>query len=140
MVPLPGPNAAVTALIASGLPTDGFTFLGFLKKKSGKMKKELRAAAQAGKTIIFYESPHRVAKTLLLCGEIFDPATPVALGRELTKKFEEFIRGTLQEVAVQVQGRELKGEFVVLLHPPLPTLPLEGGGIKGEGEENYEEN
>src|SRR3989339_591883 len=64
VVALPGPCAAITALVASGLPMDGFVFLGFLKRKPGKMKKELRAACAPGKTVVFYESPYRVSKTL----------------------------------------------------------------------------
>jgi 16S rRNA (cytidine1402-2'-O)-methyltransferase len=116
VVPLPGPNAALTALIASGLPTHSFIFLGFLKKKPGKIKKELAKAAESGCTVIFYESPYRVKKTLALCAEILPPCTRVVLARELTKIYEEFIRGTLEEVNINLKEKEPKGEFVVLLN------------------------
>jgi len=117
VVSLPGPTAVVTALVASGLPTDGYIFLGFLKRKAGKLKKELRQAAASGKTIIFYESPYRVKKTLALCRDVFPDATRVVLARELTKKFEEFIRGTLAELNDRLEKREMLGEFVVLIAP-----------------------
>jgi len=114
--PLPGPNAALTALIASGLPTHSFIFLGFLKKKSGKIKKELAKAVESGCTVIFYESPYRVRKTLALCAEIFPANTRVVLARELTKVYEEFTRGTLEEVNIKLKEKEPKGEYVVLLN------------------------
>lgn len=117
VVALPGPSALVTALVASGLPADGFIFLGFLRRKPGKMKKELREAAAPGKTIVFYESPFRVQKTLELCVEVFGDGVQVVLARELTKKFEEYVRGTLKEVLTAIAGREQRGEFVVLLGP-----------------------
>lgn len=117
VISLPGANAAVTAFVASGLSSDGFIFLGFLKRKSGKLKKELRCASSAGKTIIFYESPYRVYKTLKLCMDIFDPSTPVVLARELTKIYEEYIRGTLKEVTDRLENQQLKGEIVVIISP-----------------------
>ncbi|OGS19616.1 MAG: 16S rRNA (cytidine(1402)-2'-O)-methyltransferase [Elusimicrobia bacterium RIFOXYA2_FULL_50_26] len=118
VISLPGPSASLTALVASGLPTDKFIFLGFLKRKPGKMKKELQEAVSLGVTVIFYESPHRIVKTISLCREIFAPETPVVLAREITKKFEEYIRGTLAEVDENLRRRsEIKGEFVVLLSP-----------------------
>ncbi len=115
VISLPGPSAVVTALVGSGLPTDGFVFLGFLKRKAGKLKKELKKASELNKTIVFYESPYRVKKTLELCLEIFSEEIKVVLARELTKTFEEFIRGTLKEVIEIVGSRKLKGEFVVML-------------------------
>lgn len=117
VVSLPGPNAAVTALVASGLKTDGYVFLGFLKRKAGKMRKELKQASTCGKTIIFYESPHRIKKTISLCTEVFSPETPVVIARELTKKFEEYIRGNLGEVMKELGNREILGEIVVLISP-----------------------
>ena len=116
VVPLPGASAAITALVASGLPTHSFLFLGFLKKKSGKMKKELDAASKTGATVIFYESPHRIRKTLALCAEVFAKETEVVLARELTKKFEEFLRGTLEEINIQLAQKEPMGEYVVLIN------------------------
>ena len=113
VVPLPGACALITALVGSGLTTDSFVFLGFLKKKTGKMKKELEQA----KSIVFYESPHRVLKTLEVCKEVFGEETTIALARELTKKFEEFIRGTIKEVLEKFINRDILGEFIVLIEP-----------------------
>ena len=112
---LPGPCAAVTALVASGLPADGFVFLGFLKRKPGKMKKELLAALEAGKTVVFYESPHRIAKTLELCAEILPPNTQCAVAREISKIYEEVIRGAVNEVCAEIGKRKVIGEAVVML-------------------------
>lgn len=117
IVPLPGPCALITAVIASGLPTDSFIFLGFLKRKPGKMRKELEETKPLEKTVIFYESPHRILKTLEICKEVFGENANVVLARELTKKFEEFIRGSLQQVIEQTQNREILGEFVVMINP-----------------------
>lgn len=116
VVALPGACAAICALSASGLPTDGFVFLGFLKLKAGKAKKELLAASSLGHTIIFYESPHRILKTLSMCAEIFPAESKVVLGRELTKKFEEIIRGNLLEVSKSYQNVEPRGEYTVLIN------------------------
>ncbi|MBR4632307.1 MAG: 16S rRNA (cytidine(1402)-2'-O)-methyltransferase [Elusimicrobia bacterium] len=117
VVPLPGACALITALVGSGLTTDSFVFLGFLKKKAGKMKKELEQAKQVEKTIVFYESPHRILKTLEICKEVFGEQTKIVLARELTKKFEEFIRGTIKEVFDIMSNREILGEFIVLVNP-----------------------
>ena len=117
VVPLPGACALITALVGSGLTTDSFVFLGFLKKKTGKMKKELEQAKFVQKTIVFYESPHRILKTLEICKEVFDKQTKIVLARELTKKFEEFIRGTIEEVIENMSGRDILGEFIVLIEP-----------------------
>ncbi|MDR3048890.1 MAG: 16S rRNA (cytidine(1402)-2'-O)-methyltransferase [Elusimicrobiota bacterium] len=114
---LPGASAAITALIGSGLPTDGYIFCGFLKKKSGKMKKELSQAAALGKTIIFYESPRRIIKTAELCREVFGGKTQMCVARELTKKFEEFIRGDIESVIEQLKSKkEILGEMAVLIN------------------------
>jgi len=115
VVPLPGACALITALVGSGLTTDSFVFLGFLKKKVGKMKKELDLARQTDKTIVFYESPHRILKTLDVCKEVFGGNTNIVLARELTKKFEEFIRGTIFDVIENLSNRQILGEFVVVI-------------------------
>ena len=117
VVPLPGPSAVTTALVGSGLPSDGFVFLGFLKKKPGKMKKELASALKLGKTVIFYESPHRIKKTAEFLNELLPTGTRMVIARELTKKFEEFIRGTVEEVSAQARNRELLGEMAILIYP-----------------------
>jgi len=114
---LPGPTAFVPALVCSGLPTDGFVFLGFLPRKKSKIKKLLTSVSSIKKTIIFYESPHRIKRTIELCKSIFKPETKLVIARELTKKFEEFIRGTIETVYNEILKREeIKGEIVVLLY------------------------
>lgn len=116
IVSLPGPCALITGLVASGLPTDSFVFLGFLRKKTGKMKKELEEAKSVNKTIIFYESPHRIIKTLETCAVVFGGECSITLGRELTKKFEEYIRGTISGVLDILKNREILGEFVIIIY------------------------
>jgi len=116
IISLPGPCALITGLVGSGLPTDSFIFLGFLRKKTGKMKKELQEAKSVNKTIIFYESPHRIIKTLETCAEVFGAECRIVLGRELTKKFEEYIRGTISDVANNLKNREILGEFVIIIY------------------------
>lgn len=111
---VPGPCALVAALTASGLPTDEFHFIGFLPHKSGQRRKQLEALKQFAGTLALYESPYRVEKLLGELNEVF-PARTVVLARELTKKFEEFLRGTPAELLALVAKRSLKGEFVVLV-------------------------
>ncbi len=111
---IPGPTALITALAASGLPTERFTFWGFLPPKSGKRKKELEEAALLDHTIIFYESPHRIAAALGEMSEIFGDREAV-LARELTKKFEEITRGTLSELTERFKKEKPLGEMVLLV-------------------------
>lgn len=111
---VPGPCALVAALTASGLPTDEFHFLGFLPHKSGQRRKQLEACKQFAGTLALYESPYRIEKLLGELHEVF-PARRIVLARELTKKFEEFLRGTPAELLALVAKRALKGEFVVLV-------------------------
>lgn len=111
---VPGPCALVAALTASGLPTDEFHFIGFLPHKSGQRRKQLEALKQFAGTLALYESPYRVEKLLGELNEVF-PNRPIVLARELTKKFEEFLRGTPAELLALVAKRSLKGEFVVLV-------------------------
>lgn len=111
---VPGPCALVAALTASGLPTDEFHFIGFLPHKSGQRRKQLEALKQFAGTLALYESPYRVEKLLGELNEVF-PTRTVVLARELTKKFEEFLRGTPAELLALVAKRSLKGEFVVLV-------------------------
>jgi 16S rRNA (cytidine1402-2'-O)-methyltransferase len=115
VVPIPGANAAIAALSASGLPTDRFMFLGFLQKTAAKTVEALQAAKQAETTAIFYESPERILKTLSYISNAF-PTSQVVAARELTKIHEEFIRGTPQSVMDQLKDRSsIKGEFTVLV-------------------------
>ncbi|MFC1697586.1 16S rRNA (cytidine(1402)-2'-O)-methyltransferase [Nanoarchaeota archaeon] len=113
--PIPGANAAISALVCSGLPTDKFVFLGFITKKPGQKKKFFEDMIKRNITSIFYESPHRIKKTLSLMAEVI-PEKQVVIGRELTKKFEEFIRGNVSEVNEIVEKRNLKGEFVIVVY------------------------
>ncbi len=113
---IPGPCALVAALTGSGLPTDEFHFTGFLPHKSGPRRKILENLNKSGGTLIFYESPFRIIKLLTEMAEIW-PNRRVVLARELTKKFEEYLRGRPSELLAQLQSRSIKGEFVVLVAP-----------------------
>ncbi|MFA5113500.1 MAG: 16S rRNA (cytidine(1402)-2'-O)-methyltransferase [Candidatus Margulisiibacteriota bacterium] len=111
---IPGPSASLAALAVSGLPTDRFLFLGFLPKKPGKKRKALeRALAEEG-SLIIYESPFRVVKTVREIHAIMGDRQ-IAVCRELTKKFEEVIRGTAGEVAEQLAAKNVKGEIVIVV-------------------------
>jgi len=112
--PVPGPSALVAALTASGLPTDEFHFIGFLPHKSGQRRKQLEKFKGFEGTLALYESPYRVEKLLAELRELY-PSHRVVLARELTKKFEEFLRGTPAELLEALKKRSLKGEFVVML-------------------------
>ena len=115
VVPIPGANAAIAALSASGLPTDRFMFLGFLQKTAAKTVEAMEAAAQAEATAIFYESPERIIKTLNYIANAF-PSSQVVIARELTKMHEEFIRGTPYSVLDQLKDKpSIKGELTVLV-------------------------
>jgi 16S rRNA (cytidine1402-2'-O)-methyltransferase len=114
--PVPGPCALIAALTASGLPTEEFHFIGFLPHKSGQRRKQLESLHAFAGTLILYESPFRIGKLLDELGDIF-PDRTVVLARELTKKFEGFLRGTPAELKATVEQRPLKGEFVVLIAP-----------------------
>ena len=115
VVPLPGPNAAVTALIASGISPQPFTFYGFLSRKKSDLVVELEGLKDKEETLIFYESPYRLAKMLQSLTDVFGADRQVVLAREVTKRFEEFIRGTAEEVKQWAEETELKGEFVVIV-------------------------
>ena len=114
--PVPGPCALVAALTASGLPADEFHFIGFLPHKSGQRRDKLESLKAIPVTLVFYESPFRIEKLLNEVAEVF-PERAVVLARELTKKFEEFLRGKPAELLPLAQQRSLKGEFVVLVGP-----------------------
>jgi 16S rRNA (cytidine1402-2'-O)-methyltransferase len=116
--PVPGACALVAGLTASGLPTDELHFIGFLPHKSGQRRNKLESLKTVGGTLVFYESPYRIEKLLGELCEVF-PERPVVLARELTKKFEEFLRGAPRELLEVAQKRSLKGEFVVLIGPPV---------------------
>lgn len=111
---LPGATAFVPALIQSGFPADRFCFEGFLPQKKGKTKR-LEQLSEETRTMIFYESPFRVVKTLDQLAVIFGKERQVSVSRELTKKFEETVRGTIEEVISHFRAHEPKGEFVIVV-------------------------
>lgn len=111
---VPGPSALVAALTASGLPTGEFHFVGFLPHKSGQRRKKLEGLRNFDGTLVLYESPYRIEKLLGELCEVW-PERLVVLARELTKKFEEHLRGTPAELLELVKQRSLKGEFVVMV-------------------------
>lgn len=112
--PIPGPTAFLTALVASGLPMNQFVYLGFLPTKKGRQTL-LTSLAEEKRTVVFYESPHRIQKTLIQLEEFTGGERRLAIGRELTKMHEEFIRGTVSEIKEEFAIRTPKGEFVVVL-------------------------
>ncbi len=114
--PVPGCCALVAALTASGLPAGEFHFLGFLPHKSGARRKELERLKGMAGTLVLYESPYRIERLLAELNDLF-AGRPVVLAREVTKKFEEYLRGTPAQLLQLAQKRAWKGEFVVLIGP-----------------------
>jgi 16S rRNA (cytidine1402-2'-O)-methyltransferase len=138
VIPIPGANAALSALIASGLPSDEFHFIGFLPEKAGARRTRLEALAEqprdSARTVILYEAPHRIAGTLADLESVFGPALRIVAAREVTKLHEEFLRGTVAEVRAQLAARDrIRGEFVLLIEAPdnkklgVPGLDSETG-------------
>jgi 16S rRNA (cytidine1402-2'-O)-methyltransferase len=111
---LPGPTAFVPALVASGLPCERFVFEGFLPQKKGRQKR-LNELKEETRTIILYESPHRIRKCLHQLIETFGGKRPACLARELTKIHEEFTRGTLEEILIRLGDADPKGECIILV-------------------------
>ena len=111
---VPGPTASITALVASGLPTDRFLFLGFPPPKTVGRRKWLGEVAEERGTLVMYESPHRVKQTLADIAEVLGDR-PVALAREMTKMFEETIRGTAGEILDKLGDKNVKGEIVLVV-------------------------
>jgi len=114
VVCLPGPTAFIPALVCSGLPCDRFVFEGFLPHKKGRQTR-LTALAEETKTIVFYESPHRLLKTLIQLAEYFGEDRPASVSREISKVYEETIRGSLSEIIAHFSSNPIKGEFVIVL-------------------------
>lgn len=125
---LPGSTAFVPALVDSGLPNDRFCFEGFLPQKKGRQTK-IKEIAEETRTTIIYESPYRIVKTLAQMEEIMGSERRVSVTREISKKFEETVRGTIAEVKAHFEANEPKGEFVMV---------VSGKEIKKKGEENDE--
>ena len=126
---LPGATACIPALVQSGFPCDRFCFEGFLPQKKGRMKR-LTELAEESRTIIFYESPFRVVKCLEQLIEVCGADRMVAVSRELTKKFEQTVRGTLAQALAHFKSHPPKGEFVIV---------LAGANFKQRDVENIEE-
>ncbi len=114
VVTLPGATAFVPALVSSGLPCDRFCFEGFLPQKKGRQTR-LEALRDETRTMIFYESPHRVVRALMQFAEVFGPDRPVSVCREISKIHEESVRGTLAEALAHFQENEPRGEFVIVV-------------------------
>ena len=113
---LPGSTAFVPALVSSGLPCDRFSFEGFLPVKKGRTKR-LKELSTETKTMVFYESPHRILKTLNDLSNYFDVESQISVSRELTKLYEETFRGTIKESVEHFERNKTKGEFVIVLSP-----------------------
>jgi len=111
---VPGVSAITTALVGSGFAMEHFCYRGFLPVKRGQRARELTAAAEREETTIFFESPYRINKTLAACGEVM-PERQLCVARELTKKFEEFRRGTASELLAQFESHPAKGEITLLI-------------------------
>lgn len=123
VVPIPGACAAVAALSVSGLPTDSFVFEGFLPNRSGKRREKLTLLREEKRLLVFYEAPTRLMATLGDIAEIFGDRD-VVVGREITKLFEELLRGTVAKVLRALEGRQLKGEIVLLVAPSADAPPV----------------
>jgi 16S rRNA (cytidine1402-2'-O)-methyltransferase len=114
VVPIPGSSALLSALVVSGLPTDRFVFEGFLPQKKSKRVKRLKELSSEKRTLIFFESPHRLIKTIEDLKEIFGERR-IVVARELTKKFEEIIRGKISDVESYFERKKVKGEMVIVV-------------------------
>ncbi len=122
---LPGATALVPALVVSGLPNNEFFFAGFLPPKKGRQTR-LMQLAQMGTTIVLYESPHKIKTTLKQIQEFFGAETQVSLSREISKKFEQTIRGNIGEVIAFSETKELKGEIVLIINNKIAKTGNEG--------------
>ncbi len=114
VIPIPGPSALLSALVVSGLPGDRFAFEGFLPKRDGRKRKKLEDLKNEERTMIFYESPYRIADTLSVMLEIFNDRN-IVLVRELTKKFETVLRGKITDILPQINNKPLKGEITLVV-------------------------
>jgi 16S rRNA (cytidine1402-2'-O)-methyltransferase len=131
VIPIPGANAALSALVASGLDTDRFFYAGFLAAKPGTRRTELEALAvrMAGLTLVVYEAPHRILETLTDVEAVWGESAHVVVARELTKLHEEFLRGTVREVRLELAARErIRGEIVLLIDAAAVAPPANAGG------------
>ena len=114
IIPIPGPSACIAAASVAGLPLHNFVFEGFLSPKSGRRKRQLADLCEESRTLIFYESPHRVIVFLRDVLEVFGDRR-ISIARELTKKFEEVFRGTVTEAIEKLQATPPRGEFTIVI-------------------------
>ncbi|WP_460756001.1 16S rRNA (cytidine(1402)-2'-O)-methyltransferase [Myceligenerans cantabricum] len=128
----PGPSAVLTALALSGLPTDRFTFEGFPPRKPGERDRTLAALAAEPRTMVFFEAPHRIADTLGAMARAFGADRPGAVCRELTKTYEEVLRGGLGELAARAADGRLRGEICVVVAGAPPAPPASVDDVVGE--------
>ena len=112
---IPGPSAVINSMLLSGLPTNKFMFLGFLPRKNTERKKVFENNLNNDATLVFFESPKRLVKTLSMMNEIFPSTRRAVVCREMTKKYEEVIRGTISEIHVHISARDIKGEICLLI-------------------------
>jgi 16S rRNA (cytidine1402-2'-O)-methyltransferase len=115
VVPVPGANAAISALVASGLTSQPFMFFGFLSRNKNERRSQIEKLKNREETILLYEAPHRLKETLRALSEQVEGTRKIVLARELTKRFEEFLRGTLEEAVNWVQSNNIRGEFCIVL-------------------------
>ncbi len=125
---LPGPTAFVPALVASGFPTARFVFEGFLPQKPKERRERIQSLFESGRTVVIYESPHRLKETLLAFSSVFGETHPVAIAREISKMHQEIFRGSLAEALAHFTGP--RGEFVLVLAPA--AMNGEGSGLNAE--------
>lgn len=131
---LPGATACIPALVSSGLPCDKFAFEGFLPQKKGRQTL-LKALSEETRTLVFYESPYRLVKTLEQMADAFGPERPCSVAREISKVHEEHRRGTLEEVAAWFREHEPKGEIVLVVAGAHPAKPAKERRFNGGEEE-----
>ena len=125
VIPIPGASAPMAALVASGLPSDAFLFAGFLPSRDKARRDRLSGLAATEATLMFFESPNRLAACLASAAEVLGPDRPAAVCRELTKAFEEVRRGTLGELAAGYEGESVRGEIVLVIGPGSTPPPSE---------------
>ncbi|MFQ5921807.1 MAG: 16S rRNA (cytidine(1402)-2'-O)-methyltransferase [Anaerolineales bacterium] len=113
--PIPGPSAPMAAIVASGLPTDSFVFLGWLPRKAGRRQKAAQELASERRTMLAMEAPHRLRETLQDLETVFGPERQIAVCRELTKRYEEIVRGSLSEVREHFEREEPRGEITLVI-------------------------
>jgi 16S rRNA (cytidine1402-2'-O)-methyltransferase len=128
VVPIPGACALIAALVASGLPTDRFVFENFLPVKSGRRRTFIESLKNEPRTVVFYESPFRIVKVLAEMDEVLGPVS-MAIGREITKFHEEFLRGTPKMLHDHFQKNKPRGEFVVLVNTRVPPYQEEANSV-----------